>query len=1096
LSKSRTKLLMLFAFFCVNWIWSQVNVPPNIEAEGDQLYCPLSQINIVTSFDIIDPDDTEIDAVHIQVSTGYISSQDQLTLTGVHPNIVATWNNVQGKLSLRGLGGAPISYTDIIAAVNDIVFESTSVNISGEKQFSFTIGDANYLPSTGHYYEYVPDIGVTWTQARTNAAGRSYFGLEGYLATITSADEAQLSGEQAAGAGWIGGSDSQTEGTWKWMTGPEAGETFWIGGINGSTPTGAFEFWNNGEPNNSGDEDYAHITAIGIGVNGSWNDLSNTGALSGPYQPKGYIVEYGGMPNDPIVDISASTKISIATIIGTTPAEICGPGSLTLEAIPSTGTVVWFDTLTGGTQLGTGLTFTTPVINTSTTYYALTSVNGCLEGQREAVVATIKIIPTIISIAGDLVCENGSGTLTAAASNGAVFWYDQPTGGLALNTGNNFITPVLNATTTYYVEAQFNGCISITRTPVIIEVQHTTSPTATPLQTFCDLDNATIANLVITGSNTLWYATNNGGTALNPSEVLNTTTYYASQTINGCESPLRISVDVIIYETVNVPAPSNIPALQECDTVIGGSDTDGFTVFDLSLYDDLLLNGALASDYIISYYLDVNYTLDIVNPVAFPNTIQNGQTIYIRIANNLDNTCFTETSFNVQVDPLPVIQSDIIFKNCDEDGVPDGFTDYNLNEINTIISSEVGLSFSYYLSLADANTATNPVNPVPFNNATANIVYARAENVNGCFRVSTINLQVSTTAFPVGYLQELETCDDDDIIDGFHVFNLTAASPLFLAEFPTGQNLSVYYYRTLNDAQLEQNEITNPSNYINETAFNQLLYVRVESDDNGACFGIGQHLSITVHPRPEFEVDQSSIFCLNGDPIILETYAPQGNYTYQWTNESGLVISNLSNATITSGGVYSVIAISNQGCESFPVSFNVVESSIADISLDDITVVDFTNNNSISINTDNNNLGIGDYEFALDDVFGPYQDTPFFDQVGAGAHRLYVRDKKGCGTAQIEVFVLGFPKYFTPNDDGYHDTWNIKGWSNAFAQSSTLFIYDRYGKLIKQLSPWSSGWNGTFNGYKLAATDYWFVANLVSLDGISRVLKGHFSLVR
>jgi len=273
-----------------------------------------------------------------------------------------------------------------------------------------------------------------------------------------------------------------------------------------------------------------------------------------------------------------------------------------------------------------------------------------------------------------------------------------------------------------------------------------------------------------------------------------------------------------------------------------------------------------------------------------------------------------------------------------------------------------------------------------------------------------------------------------------------------------------------------------------------LIYVRVESDDNGECFGIGPHLVLTVHPRPEFEVNQSSIFCLDGQPIILETFNPQGIYTYLWTDENGVIVSNQSNATITSGGIFTVIATSNQGCESFPLSFNVVESAIADISLSDITIADLSDNNTISIDT--NNLGIGDYEFALDIISGPYQDNPLFSHVSAGKHIIYVQDKNGCGIAQIEVFVLGFPKFFTPNNDGYHDTWNIKGWSNAFAQSSSILIYNRFGKLIKQLSPSSKGWSGTFNGSKLPSTDYWFVAKLVNLDGTFKVLRGHFSLIR
>ena len=85
----------------------------------------------------------------------------------------------------------------------------------------------------------------------------------------------------------------------------------------------------------------------------------------------------------------------------------------------------------------------------------------------------------------------------------------------------------------------------------------------------------------------------------------------------------------------------------------------------------------------------------------------------------------------------------------------------------------------------------------------------------------------------------MESCDDDDTNDGLHVFDLTQASTQFISQFPTGQNLSVHYYINLTDAQLEQNEITTQTDYINETPFSQILYVRVESEDNGNCFGIG-----------------------------------------------------------------------------------------------------------------------------------------------------------------------------------------------------------------------------------------------------------------
>ena len=131
---------------------------------------------------------------------------------------------------------------------------------------------ANYLPSTGHFYVFESDLDITWTDAKTKAEGKTYYGLKGYLATILSAQENQISAEQITGTGWIGASDTNQEGVWNWVTGPEAITNFWNGTFTGSAPidtsTGLpmYSNWNTDEPNQSGNEDYAHITDTSIGV--------------------------------------------------------------------------------------------------------------------------------------------------------------------------------------------------------------------------------------------------------------------------------------------------------------------------------------------------------------------------------------------------------------------------------------------------------------------------------------------------------------------------------------------------------------------------------------------------------------------------------------------------------------------------------------------------------------------------------------------------------------------------------------------------------------------------------------------------------------
>ncbi|HEU4497500.1 MAG TPA: T9SS type B sorting domain-containing protein, partial [Flavobacterium sp.] len=151
-----------------------------------------------------------------------------------------------------------------------------------------------------------------------------------------------------------------------------------------------------------------------------------------------------------------------------------------------------------------------------------------------------------------------------------------------------------------------------------------------------------------------------------------------------------------------------------------------------------------------------------------------------------------------------------------------------------------------------------------------------------------------------------------------------------------------------------------------------------------------------------------------------------------------------------------------------------------------VAVNDLSDSNSIIVTV----AGQGSYVYSIDGI--AYQASNVFTNLAPGTYTVFVKDLNGCGTSIKEVNVLGIPKYFTPNGDGFNDFWNIKGASSIYGAKITISIFDRYGKFLKQISPLSAGWDGTFNQQRLPSTDYWYTIRFD--DG--RIVKGHFALKR
>lgn len=171
-----------------------------------------------------------------------------------------------------------------------------------------------FFTDNGHLYEYV-SFNSNWNNAKTAAEARSKYGASGYLVTVESQAENDFVAARLLNAGWMGASDSVSEGVWRWVTGPESGTQFWSGGIGGSTVGGNYANWGSGEPNDSSGEDCAQFLT---GGSGKWNDLPCS-----TYNLPGYVVEYGAPGNLPTVTAKnvAITTVSTPTVSAFSPTD-------------------------------------------------------------------------------------------------------------------------------------------------------------------------------------------------------------------------------------------------------------------------------------------------------------------------------------------------------------------------------------------------------------------------------------------------------------------------------------------------------------------------------------------------------------------------------------------------------------------------------------------------------------------------------------------------------------------------------------------------------------------------------------------------------
>lgn len=237
---------------------------------------------------------------------------------------------------------------------------------------------------------------------------------------------------------------------------------------------------------------------------------------------------------------------------------------------------------------------------------------------------------------------------------------------------------------------------------------------------------------------------------------------------------------------------------------------------------------------------------------------------------------------------------------------------------------------------------------------------------------------------------------------------------------------------------------------------------------NGNCISNTRTaVTLTFSQLPQV-YDEEVFFC-EGESI--EISADINNMSYLWnTGET------TESITVSTEGVYTVDVTNLDGC--------TVTKTIDVIQLDAPIIAEvYTENNDLVITTENQ----GDFSYSIDGI--NYQSTPIFENLEGGRYTVYVRENSDCGIDTQTFIHFIVPKFFTPNNDTYHDTWRLK--DIEYYASSEVQIFDRYGKLLFYRKNKPIAWDGMLRKQPLPTSDYWYV---ITINGQRRV--GHFTLKR
>jgi gliding motility-associated-like protein len=250
-------------------------------------------------------------------------------------------------------------------------------------------------------------------------------------------------------------------------------------------------------------------------------------------------------------------------------------------------------------------------------------------------------------------------------------------------------------------------------------------------------------------------------------------------------------------------------------------------------------------------------------------------------------------------------------------------------------------------------------------------------------------------------------------------------------------------------------------------------------------------LQVLLSPLPVVSLPQDGIVCVTQAGVLVSSYTLDtqlnpSQYSFVWSTSTGVLPAETNpSLLVPAAGTYSV-QVTNTSSLCSNSATAVVGSIVTPESATISYSAFFSSEQVVTVNV----VPAGDYLYQLDN--GPFQSSNYFYNIPTGDHTITVKNE--CAElAPIPFRIVDYPKFFTPNNDGFNDLWNV--FDLADQPDATIYLFDRYGKLLKQMSTVGDGWDGTYNSAEMPSTDYWFKINYKE-NGQFKEFKSHFSLKR